>query len=198
MKNCNKCDKIFYKSYNESRNAWSTRLYCSKSCANSVNSLGNKGCVGRIPWNKGLKFIQVTGTNNSRWSRIDLKCIECGKEFTVKNYRKNTAKFCSHNCEHKHRDFGLTTISQKIRHSSKYKQWRKSIFKRDNYTCQICQQRGGKLNADHIKPFALFPDLRLNLNNGRTLCVSCHKKTDTYGFRKITIIEEVYYGTTPI
>ena len=39
---------------------------------------------------------------------------------------------------------------------------------------------GGKLNADHIKPFSLFPELRFDLNNGRTLCVECHKKTDTY------------------
>lgn len=57
------------------------------------------------------------------------------------------------------------------------------MFKRDNYTCVICGQRGGKLNADHIKPFALYPDSRFDLDNGRTLCFNCHTKTETYGYK---------------
>lgn len=64
-----------------------------------------------------------------------------------------------------------------------YKIWRKTVFERDNYTCQFCGKRGGKLNADHIKPFARFKKLRLDVNNGRTLCESCHKNTPTYGGR---------------
>ena len=75
---------------------------------------------------------------------------------------------------------GKTTEVMTIRTSSKYNQWRKAVFERDNYTCIFCNQRGGKLNADHIKPFSLFPELRLNLENGRTLCLNCHKKTDTW------------------
>ena len=75
---------------------------------------------------------------------------------------------------------GLTTESNKIRQSKDYKEWRKLVFIRDDYTCQLCSERGGKLHADHIKPFSLFPDLRLDITNGRTLCVECHKNTDTY------------------
>lgn len=67
-----------------------------------------------------------------------------------------------------------------IRESLEYKLWRESVFKRDNYTCQICDKRGAKLNADHIKPFAFYSELRFDLVNGRTLCEDCHKKTDTY------------------
>jgi len=52
-----------------------------------------------------------------------------------------------------------------------------------NITCKNCGERGGRLNADHIKPFSLFPDLRLKLSNGRTLCVDCHVQTDTYGWK---------------
>jgi len=60
--------------------------------------------------------------------------------------------------------------------SFKVSDWRKSVFERDNYTCQICNQRGGKLNADHIKTWSEYPKLRFDINNGRTLCVDCHKK----------------------
>lgn len=73
-----------------------------------------------------------------------------------------------------------STENQKIRASLAYKRWRTAVFERDNYTCQMCGARGIRLNADHIKPFSLFPDLRLDINNGRTLCVECHKGTPTY------------------
>ncbi len=75
---------------------------------------------------------------------------------------------------------GVSTINHCIRNSFQYAKWRKAIFERDNYTCQECHDRGGKLHADHIKPFAYYPELRFELNNGRTLCVPCHKQTDTY------------------
>lgn len=76
---------------------------------------------------------------------------------------------------------GLTEAHKLERSSYLYKEWRNTVFARDNYTCQICDRRGVEINADHIKPFALFPGLRYSVENGRTLCVACHRKTDTYG-----------------
>ena len=73
----------------------------------------------------------------------------------------------------------------RIRKSAEYENWRKSVYTRDNYTCTVCGDRGIKghrvvLHADHIKSFSGYPELRLDINNGRTLCVDCHKKTDSY------------------
>lgn len=81
---------------------------------------------------------------------------------------------------------GVTHIHQAIRTSTEYRLWRKAVFERDNFTCVECAVRNGKgvsvrLEADHIKPFALFPELRFAIDNGRTLCAGCHRKTDTYG-----------------
>ena len=77
------------------------------------------------------------------------------------------------------------TQDKLIRHSLEYKLWREAVFKRDNYTCVWCGERSrtGKaviIQADHIKPFSLYPELRFALDNGRTLCRECHSKTDTY------------------
>ncbi len=81
---------------------------------------------------------------------------------------------------------GITTINAKIRTSLEYKIWRRSVFERDGYTCVWCELKSGNgkavyLCADHIKPFSLFPELRFAIDNGRTLCLECHKKTDTFG-----------------
>ena len=78
---------------------------------------------------------------------------------------------------------GLTSESKLIRESVEYKMWREHVFARDDYTCQGCGVRGAELNADHIKPFCNFPELRFDVSNGRTLCRPCHKDTETWGFK---------------
>jgi len=75
---------------------------------------------------------------------------------------------------------GKAPMIVKLRASKEYKLWRKAVFTRDNYTCVWCGYTGRGLNADHIKPFAFFPELRFAIDNGRTLCEDCHKTTDTF------------------
>jgi hypothetical protein len=55
-------------------------------------------------------------------------------------------------------------------------QWRKQVFKRDNFTCQACYATKVVMNAHHIKPWVKFPHLRHDLDNGITLCIPCHKE----------------------
>ena len=71
-----------------------------------------------------------------------------------------------------------------------YKIWREKVFVRDNHTCQHCGIKNKKglgksiyLEADHIRAWRDFPELRYDVGNGRTLCRPCHMKTDSWGQR---------------
>jgi hypothetical protein len=49
------------------------------------------------------------------------------------------------------------------------------IRQRDNFTCAVCDARGGKLHVHHVKPFSVCAELRFSFVNCLTLCVECHK-----------------------
>jgi hypothetical protein len=75
-----------------------------------------------------------------------------------------------------------------VRDTAAYKEFRRSILKRDRWTCQECGDRNHKgrgsrivLNVDHIEPICVALDRALDPTNARTLCFECHKKTETYG-----------------
>lgn len=96
-------------------------------------------------------------------------------------------------------------LDKLIRRSKEYVAWRTEIFERDKYTCQECGVKNHKglgkttiLAVDHYpKPFsqiikdnniqnideALTCDELWDIKNNRTLCVPCHKKTDTFGWK---------------
>lgn len=147
-------------------------------------------------------------------------CITCKAD--IEDVPSNKRKFCSIGCRNKDLAYknmlkeagkkaalsgrtgdknpnwrGGTCAKRHLLMSSKaYKEWRKAVYERDNYTCVECYERGnGKnLNADHIKPYSTHPELALDLDNGRTLCIPCHKETDTYGwkmFNKLRKMENV-------
>jgi len=98
-------------------------------------------------------------------------------------------KKCPHSTGEKNPGYidGRHPANKKDRHGMKYNKWRRDVFQRDNYTCQFCGVRGGILHADHIKPFATFPTMRFDLDNGRTLCKSCHLKTPTWGRKALNV-----------
>ncbi len=68
---------------------------------------------------------------------------------------------------------GVTEANKKERTKFR-KNLQRQVFERDDYTCQICNEKGGSLQVDHIQKWSDHPDLRFDLNNCRTLCMGCH------------------------
>lgn len=75
---------------------------------------------------------------------------------------------------------GINPINDNIRHSLEYKLWRVAVFTKDNFTCQKCGKHGGDMEAHHIKPFSIYPELRFAIDNGKTFCVNCHQKINIF------------------
>lgn len=138
---------------------------------------------GIIPWNKGLvgvltawnKGIPMTKEQKEKLSKDRKgKTLNTGRTHFKKG--RVVAKGKDSHLWKGGKDRRKYIMAQK-----EYKLWRISVFERDNYTCIWCGQRGGRLQADHIKSFSAYPSLRFAIDNGRTLCIDCHRKTDTYG-----------------
>lgn len=79
----------------------------------------------------------------------------------------------------------LRSENERIRNSSLYREWRRKVFSRDDFTCQRCGVRGGHLNAHHIENFSDNHSLRLDLANGVTLCECCHSVKYPNSFHSI-------------
>lgn len=162
----------------------------------------NKGKKLHYPvWNKGKKLLYPVWNKGKKtglipWNKGGTQTEAAKKKMSI---AKKGKPFLSHRGKnHPNWKGGISPLYKKIRTSLEFKNWREKIFERDDWTCMFCKTRGGIIHPDHIKPFAIiifenkitsFKQARdckklWNVENGRTLCVECHKKTDTYGFRK--------------
>lgn len=177
-KKCEICGIAFKRNPRYSAKQWARARYCSFKCGGTASARRQGFCIGNIPANKGRLTIR--------------QCEECTTvSYRVVLYRKFNKLLCDKHAAH-YRKYGRalwgterpykTPIARREKNLSKVGiAWRKAVFERDDYTCQICGVRGVQIQADHIKPYRFFPNLRWELSNGRVLCVPCHKKTPTYG-----------------
>lgn len=127
------------------------------------------------------------GKDTANWKGGKPRCVDCGKE--VIKYgavRCMTCERVNNRLGVKNQNWqgGITSENVKIRSSKEMKLWKKAVLERDGRVCRFCGVTEGEMHIDHIKPFANYPELRLDISNGRVLCIDCHRKTDTWGGRK--------------
>jgi len=164
---CETCGIIFFSpAYQD------TRIYCSRQCAPPWNR-GKKG--SQVAWNKGLVDIYSEETKQKMGIKNKGRVMPIEVRLKIATALRK----------------GNTLLFEAIRKCFKYKEWHKQILLRDNFTCILCQRRGGKLEVDHYpKMFneiikenqilniekALKCIILWETENGRTLCVDCHRK----------------------
>lgn len=135
--------------------------------------------------------------------KVMVECSECGKAM-YKTLRQSTLSkhpCCSIQCSNKFKSHfyvgekhplwnkNLTLQEREIgRKYPEYSNWRKLVYKRDEFTCQACgDNTGSNLVAHHILNYSEHKELRTDVDNGVTLCKSCHVEFhNQYGYTKNT------------
>lgn len=127
------------------------------------------------------------GKNNPNWrgGKVTLTCDWCGKSFKANPCKEDERKYCSTACRDDARRKEDSNQFQNWKHQvmtrTKYKQWRKEVFKRDDYRCRMCGS-GDEIYPHHIISMRKIWDinkkqLAVDVSNGITLCKDCHALT---------------------
>ena len=159
-----------------------------------------KGAKKNKEWYNAME--KRKGKNHSMYKpeihkteRIECAC-GCGEFFNKYDSRGRERKYIKHHFDkilgtvgdRNHAYLAIAAIKgKKLKKEGEYitpeskrergrfrREMQMKVFKRDGYTCQICGQEGGDLQVDHIQSWADYPELRFEMDNCRTVCMSCH------------------------
>lgn len=144
---------------------------------------------------KAKNYCSVQCYNEHQVKGSSLICKVCGKEYyrSPAQIKWRGSSYCSNECKGRGITLyrsgedsptwrgGVSTENHCLRASKRWRVWREAVFARDNWTCQECGNRSGDgnpvlLHPHHIRPFALYHELRFVVDNGITLCKDCHKE----------------------
>lgn len=153
---------------------------------------------------KMCKKVYNTGRKNSTY------CKECHDEHFIKTYSilykldqsgENNSMYGIQRFGDKNPNYkpDKTPEEREIgRLYEGYGIWRKSVYERDNYTCQCCgDNKGGNLHAHHLDSYNSSKDKRIDISNGITLCEICHISFhSSYGYGHNTKEQFIEYQNT--
>ena len=135
-----------------------------------------------------------TGTKNGMYRETAPKeCEHCGSSMVreIGNGRCiaefERRRFCSHEC----RSLGRKYLSGKDHPNWKedslpkqrdfrHDKWAKQVKEKYDFTCGVCDKRGGDLHSHHVFAFVDYPDYRYEVSNGRCLCIPCHRDIHSF------------------
>jgi hypothetical protein len=152
------------------------------------NSFGFK--KGYIPWNKDKKtgLSPMLGKKHSEETKEKIS-LNNAHYWKGKTFSENHKEKLSEN----HADFKEEKSPNWKGGSSRNreceKEWRISVFNRDNYCCKKCNLKNGEgktiqLNSHHIENYSSNLEKRFDIDNGITLCKDCHKLFHiTFGYK---------------
>ena len=150
---------------------------------------------------KGMHCSSKTEFTSEKMRKLWKDPIFRAKQFLA-SYGKKCPKRSMLGKKHPNWQGGISRFNDIIRNMNQNKDWIKAIFRKNNYTCQVCNIRGGNLEAHHIISFSKILNDFLNkynslsitknryqlrklaitfnmfwdINNGITLCKKCHKE----------------------
>lgn len=133
-----------------------------------------------------LTAIECTGSKDNRAMWL-FRC-SCGNHVVLPGKEVRTGNTQSCGCQkrehssfqpgekHPYYNSDLTDEEREKRcQVPEYLSWTKAVYKKYDYTCQKCNERGGvSIHAHHIESYASNRELRTDIQNGIVLCSTCH------------------------
>jgi len=127
--------------------------------------------MGKEPWNKGKENVYSFETLRAMSER------RMGKPLSVETRLKLSLVHKGEKHWNWNPEKTQTERDNRPRAYTEYRMWRTDVFRRDGFLCQRCHNESPKrLTAHHINSYQDNPSLRTALENGITLCQSCHKE----------------------
>lgn len=139
------------------------KMMSARKISKEIGLSYNKVCEwlkeNEIPIRYGSEAIETQWINNTERRKLQAKLLikNCGIEESVSRFE----------------DYS------EYRKTSEYSEWRLYVWSRDKFCCVKCGAKRSvkvNLNAHHLNSFKDNIELRFDVNNGVTLCESCHIK----------------------
>lgn len=203
LKKCKFCNKNFYTLPYKIKEG--KGKYCSTSCYHNTGVSDETKM--KLSLRNKLKYTDKSQHPNFKGGKP--KCLDCKKEIYYEATRCKSCEGKQRVKERS--NFwkgGKSILLSRLKSLPEYRNWRQKVFERDVYICKEClDSTGGNLEAHHIKAFSIIMSEFLNyynqfsstedketliklaiayepfwdINNGQTLCKSCHELTNNFG-----------------